>query len=274
MIQHRLDEPPRAEHARLENQALLFVRPALLGDGLTRQMDDRIDSEQCLRGHRALVVPFETRRRKRQPMPGALRVTNQADQRVAASRQCLAQFPADQAGCSCHQDAHVAPSLIVEARHPGRPERRACRRLAQFGSTTVSMMECAIRRQNVRLDHFGIVQRAPAKKPGRSVPRCVGVGQRIGVGDVRRSLCDHHDQAAEGTGEHDRPVQNREACQRDLEGQRDPGGCVIARPSGGESDREHAQQRYHRPGKGDQRQAADQGPLEAGRRALEPWEVD
>ena len=87
VAQHRLDEPSRTEHARMENQAFLFVRPALLGDGFTRQMDDRICSEQCVQGHRSLVVPFETRRRKRQPTPGTLRVTNQADQRVTTRRQ-------------------------------------------------------------------------------------------------------------------------------------------------------------------------------------------
>jgi hypothetical protein len=87
MVQRRLDEPSRAKYARVQNRALLFIRPTLLGDGLARQMHDRICSEQCLRGHRALVVPFETRRRERQPMSGASRVANRADQGVTARRQ-------------------------------------------------------------------------------------------------------------------------------------------------------------------------------------------
>ena len=109
--QRRLDEPSRSEDPRLEDQALPFVRPSSARDRLAGQMDDRVGSVHGLRRDLALVVPFETRRGKRQSAPGAARVADQANERVSASGKRLAHLPADQAGCPGHQDAHDRLSL-------------------------------------------------------------------------------------------------------------------------------------------------------------------
>jgi len=118
VLEHRARQAPRRLHARIEDQRLLRRVPAPLGDRLAGKVDHRVDATHRLGGHLARVIPGVACGRKRQPAPGGIGVAHQADQRVAACGEPLAQFTADEPGGAGQQDAHSSISVRALSNRP------------------------------------------------------------------------------------------------------------------------------------------------------------